>query len=139
MTDIEKYLSFVLTTFIAFGVTFEVPVIVLVLVQAGVVEIAKLKEWRPYVIVGAFVVAAVVTPPDVISQLMMAIPLCLLFELGLLLARFVSKGSLRRTAPLAPTADWAPMSAAEMDKAIEELGHRPDGDDKPARSPDPSP
>ena len=113
--------------------------VVVVLVQAGVVELAKLKEWRPYVIVGAFVVGAVFTPPDVISQLMMAIPLCLLKELGLLLARFVSKGSLRRTAPLAPTADWAPMSAAEMDKAIEGLGHRPDGDDKPARSPDPSP
>lgn len=91
MTDIEKYLSFVLSTFVAFGVTFEVPVIVVVLVGLGVVELDKLKEWRPYVIVGAFVVGAIFTPPDVISQLMLAIPLCLLYELGMLLARFAGR------------------------------------------------
>ena len=91
MTDIEKYLSFVLTTFIAFGVTFEVPVIVIVLVKMGIVELKTLKEWRPYVIVGAFVIGAIFTPPDVISQLMLAIPLCLLYELGMLMARFVSR------------------------------------------------
>ena len=90
MTDIEKYLSFVLSTFVAFGVTFEVPVIVVVLVRLGVVDLAKLKEWRPYVTVGAFVIGAIFTPPDVISQLMLAIPLCLLYELGLFVARFVS-------------------------------------------------
>ena len=91
MTDIEKYLSFVMGTFMAFGVTFEVPVIVVVLVRMGVVELATLKEWRPYVIVGAFVVAAIFTPPDVISQLLLAIPLCLLYELGMLAARFVGR------------------------------------------------
>jgi sec-independent protein translocase protein TatC len=91
MTDIEKYLSFVITTFIAFGVTFEVPVVVIVLVQMHIVELATLREWRPYVIVGAFVIGAIFTPPDVISQLMLAIPLCLLYELGMLMARFVSK------------------------------------------------
>ena len=91
MTDIEKYLSFVMGTFMAFGVTFEVPVIVVVLVRMGIVELATLKEWRPYVIVGAFVVAAIFTPPDVISQLLLAIPLCLLYELGMLAARFVSR------------------------------------------------
>ena len=91
MTDIEKYLSFVLSTFVAFGVTFEVPVIVVVLVGIGVVNIAKLKEIRPYVIVGAFVIGAIFTPPDVISQLMLAIPLCLLYELGILLARFAGR------------------------------------------------
>lgn len=90
MTDIEKYLSFVMSTFMAFGATFEVPVIVIVLVKMGVVSIAKLKEWRPYVIVGAFVVGAIFTPPDVVSQLMLAVPICLLFELGLLMARLVS-------------------------------------------------
>lgn len=88
MTDIEKYLSFVMTTFVAFGVTFEVPVVVVVLVRIGIVELATLRQWRPYVIVGAFVIGAIFTPPDVISQLMLAIPLCLLFELGLLVARF---------------------------------------------------
>ena len=91
MTDIEKYLAFVMSTFIAFGVTFEVPVVVVVLVRLWVVEIKTLKEWRPYVIVGAFVIGAIFTPPDVISQLLLAIPLCLLYELGILLARFVSK------------------------------------------------
>ncbi len=91
MTDIEKYLSFVMTTFVAFGVAFEVPVIVVVLVLVGVVDLATLKEWRSYVIVGAFVVAAIFTPPDVVSQLMLAIPLCLLYELGMLMARFVRK------------------------------------------------
>ena len=90
MTDIEKYLSFVMGTFIAFGVTFEVPVIVIVLVRMRVVELATLREWRSYVIVGAFVIGAIFTPPDVISQFMLAVPLCLLYELGLLMARFVS-------------------------------------------------
>ena len=89
MTDIDKYLSFVLTMFIAFGVTFEVPVIVLVLVRLRMVTIEKLKAIRSYVIVGAFVVGAVFTPPDVVSQLLLAVPLWLLYELGLLLARFV--------------------------------------------------
>jgi len=87
-TDIDKYLSFAMTTFLAFGLTFEVPVVVVVLVKLGMVRIAKLKEIRPYVIVGAFVIAAVVTPPDVLSQLLLAVPLCLLYELGILVARF---------------------------------------------------
>jgi sec-independent protein translocase protein TatC len=91
MTDIDKYLSFVLTTFMAFGVTFEVPVVVIVLVRVGVVTIDKLKEIRPYVIVGAFVIGAIFTPPDVISQVMLAIPLWILYELGILAARFVGR------------------------------------------------
>ncbi len=92
MTDIEKYLAFALTTFVAFGVTFEVPVVVIVLVRARLVSIEKLKEARPYVIVGAFVVGAIFTPPDVISQLLLAVPLCLLYELGIFLSRFVGAG-----------------------------------------------
>ena len=87
-TDIDKYLSFAMTTFLAFGLTFEVPVVVVVLVKLGMVRIKKLKEIRPYIIVGAFVIAAVVTPPDVLSQLLLAVPLCLLYELGVLVARF---------------------------------------------------
>jgi sec-independent protein translocase protein TatC len=86
MTDIEKYLSFVLTMFIAFGVTFEVPVIVVVLARVGIVSVAKMREARPYVVVGAFVLGAIFTPPDVISQLMLAIPLWLLYEAGLVVA-----------------------------------------------------
>jgi len=90
MTDIDKYLSFVLTMFLAFGVTFETPVVVIVLVRLGIVPLEKLRAARPYVIVGAFVVGAVFTPPDVVSQLLLAIPLWLLYEVGLFLARFVS-------------------------------------------------
>ena len=90
MTDIDKYLSFVLTMFIAFGLTFETPVVVIVLVRMRIVTLEKLRSARPYVIVGAFVVGAVFTPPDVISQLLLAVPLWLLFELGLLLARLVA-------------------------------------------------
>jgi sec-independent protein translocase protein TatC len=88
--DIEAYFSFVITMFLAFGVTFEIPIVVIILVRAGVVSVEKLKEARPYVIVGAFVVAAVVTPPDVLSQFMLAVPMCLLYEAGLFFARFVS-------------------------------------------------
>lgn len=91
-TDIDNYLSFVLTMFIAFGVTFEVPIVVVLLVRMNVLTIKKLKEIRPYVIVGAFVISAVVTPPDVFSQLILAIPLIVLYEAGIIAARlFVSK------------------------------------------------
>lgn len=84
--DIESYFGFVMTMFIAFGLTFEVPIVVIVLVRMGLVSVEKLKQIRPYVIVGAFIIAAVVTPPDVMSQLLLAIPLCVLYEIGLLVA-----------------------------------------------------
>ena len=80
-----------MTMFIAFGLTFEVPVVVIVLVRMGLITVEKLKQIRPYVIVGAFVVAAIVTPPDVVSQLLLAIPLCLLYEVGLFLAPLFAK------------------------------------------------
>jgi sec-independent protein translocase protein TatC len=86
--DIEQYLNFVLTMFLAFGVTFEVPIAVILLARMGVVTLEQLKNIRPYFIVGAFIVAAVVTPPDVVSQLLLAIPMCLLYELGVFAARF---------------------------------------------------
>ena len=87
--DIEAYLNFVMTMFLAFGLTFEVPVAVVLLVKTGVTTVAKLSAARGYVVVGAFVLAAVVTPPDVVSQFLLAVPLCVLYELGLLAARFV--------------------------------------------------
>ncbi|MBS1159222.1 MAG: Sec-independent protein translocase TatC [Proteobacteria bacterium] len=93
--DIEAYLSFVMTMFLAFGIAFEVPVALVVLVKLGVVTVEKLKEWRSYFIVGAFIVAAVVTPPDVVSQLALAIPMCLLYELGILASRLVSRPAKR--------------------------------------------
>ena len=87
--DIEAYFSFVITMFLAFGVTFEIPIAVIILVRSGVVSVEKLTEARPYVIVGAFVIAAVVTPPDVLSQFMLALPMCLLYEAGLIVSRFI--------------------------------------------------
>lgn len=114
MTDIDKYLSFVLSTFLAFGVTFQVPVVVIVLVHMGIVDIAKLIEWRPYVIVGAFVIGAVFTPPDVLSQIMLAVPLWLLYELGIILARFISV-----RAPAEATAVAPAMSDAEMERELD--------------------
>ncbi len=90
MTDIDKYLSFVLGMFMAFGITFQVPVIVVVLVRMGFVSVAKLREIRRYVIVGAFVVGAIFTPPDVVSQFMLAMPLWLLYEAGILVSVWVA-------------------------------------------------
>jgi sec-independent protein translocase protein TatC len=86
--DIEAYLSFVMSMFIAFGAAFEVPVVVVVLARMGLVTVEKLKEFRGYFIVLAFVIAAIITPPDVVSQLALAIPMCLLYELGIWAARF---------------------------------------------------
>ncbi|MEZ2719933.1 twin-arginine translocase subunit TatC [Paenalcaligenes hominis] len=89
--DIEAYLNFVMTMFIAFGITFEVPIAVVLLVKTGLTTVKKLREIRGYVIVGAFVIAAVVTPPDVISQFLLAGPLCLLYEIGIIFANLVKK------------------------------------------------
>ena len=89
--DIEAYLSFVLTMFVAFGATFEVPVAVVVLARMGLVTVAKLKEWRGYFVVVAFIIAAVITPPDVVSQLSLAVPMCLLYEVGIWAAQIFIK------------------------------------------------
>lgn len=86
MTDISKYLDFAISLFIAFGLTFETPVVVVLLVSAGMVSIQALREARAYVIVGAFVLGAIITPPDIISQFMLAIPLWILYELGIVVA-----------------------------------------------------
>jgi sec-independent protein translocase protein TatC len=93
MTDIGKYLDFVLTLFLAFGVTFEVPVAVVILVRMGVVSVEKLKEIRAYVVVGAFIVGAVFTPPDVVSQFMLAMPLWILYEVGIIVAQWIGKSA----------------------------------------------
>lgn len=115
MTDIGKYLDFVMTLFIAFGVTFEVPIAVVLLVKMGMVSVAKLREIRPYVIVGAFVVGAVFTPPDVISQFMLATPLWLLYEIGILVAAMIT-----RPKPEAEPA-YSPMSETDMDAELDRI------------------
>jgi sec-independent protein translocase protein TatC len=93
--DIDSYFGFVMSMFIAFGVTFEVPIVVVVLVRFGILSIATLKSIRPYVIVGSFVVAAIITPPDPGSMLLLAVPLVLLYEVGVFVARFVKVSDRR--------------------------------------------
>lgn len=102
MTDIDKYLSFVLSMSMAFGITFQMPVAVILLVRLGMVSIAKLREVRSYVVVGAFIAGAIFTPPDVVSQFMLAIPLWLLYELGIVVALWMGKpdtGRAQQTLP----------------------------------------
>ncbi len=108
MTDIGKYMDFVLTMFVAFGITFQVPVAVVLLVKIGVVSVAQLKQVRPYAIVGAFIIGAIFTPPDVVSQIMLAVPLWLLYELGIVVAGLVSK-------PAGAVEDYRPLTEPEAD------------------------
>ena len=89
--DIEQYFGFVLTLFLVFGIAFEVPIAVVVLARMGIVSLAQLRAWRGYFIVASFIVAAVVTPPDVISQLALAIPMCILYEIGIIAAGLLIK------------------------------------------------
>jgi sec-independent protein translocase protein TatC len=116
MTDINKYLDFVLTLFIAFGVTFEVPIVVIALAMMGIVEVKQFKEGRPYVIVGAFVIGAVFTPPDVISQIMLALPLWLLYELGVLIAAWLVKRNQSTESN-----DYKPLSEDELDAELDRI------------------
>ena len=115
MTDIGKYLDFVMTLFMAFGIAFEVPVAVVLLVKMGMVSIAKLREIRPYVIVGAFVVGAIFTPPDVISQFMLAVPVWLLYELGIVVASLITKPK-----PEAEV-EYAPLSETDLDAELDRI------------------
>ena len=100
--DIEAYLNFVLTMFLAFGITFEIPIVVILLVRFGLVTIEQLVEWRSYVILGNAVVAAVITPPDVVSMLALLIPMCLLYEAGVFVARYVTPREKGEVAPSEP-------------------------------------
>jgi sec-independent protein translocase protein TatC len=115
MTDIGKYLDFVMTLFMAFGITFEVPVAVVLLVKMNMVSVAKLREIRPYVIVGAFVIGAIFTPPDIISQFMLAVPLWVLYEAGIIVAAMISKPKTESES------DYTPMSEADMDSEFDRI------------------
>jgi sec-independent protein translocase protein TatC len=98
--DIDMYFDFVMRMFIAFGLAFEVPIIVMLLVRTGITSVAKLRQVRPYMIIGAFVIAAIFTPPDALSQLLLAVPLWLLFELGVLLGTVVGGKRPEEKAPV---------------------------------------
>lgn len=117
MTDIGKYLDFVLTMFMAFGITFQVPIAVVLLVKMGMVSVAKLREIRPYVIVGAFVIGAIFTPPDVVSQFMLATPLWVLYEIGIIVAAMISKPKPESESE----SDYVPMSDSDMDSEFDRI------------------
>ncbi|SDV51268.1 Sec-independent protein translocase TatC [Chitinasiproducens palmae] len=114
-TDIDNYLSFTLTMFLCFGITFEVPIVVVLLVRLGFLTVAKLKEIRPYVIVGAFVISAVVTPPDVVSQLILAVPLVVLYEVGLIAAALLNRRAAKAEVEAEVEAEAAAKAAANAE------------------------
>ena len=126
MTDISRYLDFVLTLFFAFGAAFEVPVVTVLLVMTGMTTQQALREKRPYVIVGAFVLGMILTPPDVISQTLLAVPVWLLFEMGLYFSGwFVRNRENVQTDAVASA--YTPMSDAEMEAELDRM----EGEDKP--------
>ena len=126
MTDISRYLDFVLTLFFAFGAAFEVPVVTVLLVMTGMTTQQALREKRPYVIVGAFVLGMILTPPDVISQTLLAVPVWLLFEMGLYFSGwFVRTRENVQTDAVASA--YTPMSDAEMEAELDRM----EGEDKP--------
>jgi len=138
MTDITHYLDFVLTLFFAFGIAFEVPIATIVLVLAGVTTPEKLSAKRPYVIVGAFIIGMFLTPPDIISQTLLALPMWVLFEVGLLFARMVSRERERRAHDadeadddMAPAAAAATASGAAVASTTVDSGAADDGEFRP--------
>ena len=118
MTDIGKYLDFVLTLFFAFGVAFEVPIATILLVWSGTVTPATLRKQRPYVIVGAFVIGMLLTPPDVISQTLLALPMWILYELGIILSRYFVRAE---PAGEEAQAGASTLSPAEMDAELDRI------------------
>jgi sec-independent protein translocase protein TatC len=122
MTDISRYLDFVLTLFFAFGAAFEVPVVTVLLVWTGMTTQAALRQKRPYVIVGAFVVGMLLTPPDVISQTLLAVPVWLLFEMGLYFSGwFIKKNETTATDTEQASSAFKPMSDAEMEAELDRM------------------
>lgn len=120
MTDITNYLDFVLTLTFAFGAAFEMPVATFLLVQMGMTTPQALAEKRPYVVVGVFIIAAILTPPDAVTQTLLAVPMWLLFELGVFMARtFVRRKD--EAGPSADAADFQPLSEAEMDAELDRI------------------
>ena len=122
MTDIGRYLDFVMKIFIAFGVAFEVPIITFVLVKLGMTTADQLAAKRPYVIVGAFVVGMLLTPPDIISQFLLAIPVWLLFELGLVLSRVMinNKDTSENSVTTRKEPRFSPITEAESEMELDE-------------------
>ena len=126
MTDIGAYLDFILAIFFAFGIAFEMPVATFLLVQAGVTTPESLATKRPYIIVGVFVIGMLLTPPDIISQSLLAIPMWLLFEIGLIASKMVQK----KKAESESDEDYQPMSEDEMDAELDRMEMEDESADK---------
>ncbi len=129
MTDISRYLDFVLTLFFAFGLAFEVPVLTVLLVWTGMATQDGLREKRPYIIVGAFVVGMLLTPPDIISQTLLAVPVLLLFELGIILSGWfiAQKAEQGEDSAESDEGDYKPMTDTEMDSELDRIESSEDG------------
>jgi sec-independent protein translocase protein TatC len=121
MTDISNYLDFVLTLVFAFGAAFEVPVATFLLVQLGMTTPQALADKRPYVIVGIFVIAAILTPPDAVTQTMLAVPMWMLFELGIFMARTFARRKAEAAEEDAEAEGYEPLSEAEMDAELDRI------------------
>jgi sec-independent protein translocase protein TatC len=115
MTDIGQYLDFILAIFFAFGIAFEMPVATFLLVQVGATTVEKLSEKRPYIVVGVFVIGMLLTPPDIISQTLLAVPMWILFEIGLIAARMVKKDEDQQDD------EYDPLSDDEMDSELDRI------------------
>lgn len=131
MTDIGQYLDFVIAIFFAFGLAFEIPVATFLLIAAGATTPRRLAEKRPYIIVGAFVIGMLITPPDVISQTLLALPMLFLFEAGLMMARIFLKERIARTEAGAAEADYEIVeedrgfqSEEDVDRMFDEMERR---------------
>lgn len=153
MTDITEYLDFVLKLFFAFGIAFEVPIATIILILMGVTTPESLSTKRPYIIVGAFVVGMLLTPPDVVSQILLAVPMWLLFEMGLIFGRMLLKMRKQREEEeriIATEEEWREMNEAEMDDELEKAiaeeealnsqdSDNPSGETKPGIGDEPKP
>ena len=129
MTDIGKYLDFVILIFLAFGVAFEVPIVTVVLVKMGLASAESLAKKRPYVIVAAFVIGMFLTPPDVVSQIMLAVPVWLLFELGLFFSRYMLASKHEEDEPIKANegeGGYTPLSEEEMEAELDDIERQED-------------
>ena len=137
MTDIGQYLDFVIAIFFAFGLAFEIPVATFLLIAAGATTPARLAEKRPYIVVGAFVFGMLITPPDVISQTLLALPMLFLFEAGLIMARIFLKERIAKTEAAAAESDYDIVeedsginSDEEAEKLFDEMEQRESDNDR---------
>jgi sec-independent protein translocase protein TatC len=130
MTDISRYLDFVLMLFFAFGIAFEVPVFTVLLVWTGMVTQDGLRQKRPYIIVGAFVIGMLLTPPDIISQTLLAVPVLILFELGVYFSGWFVRSKKADAGDGEDTESYKPLSTAEMEDELDRIEAEEEGEQR---------